>query len=416
MKRNLFALLKSFCITVGLNILLAGILILFSRLVQEELGQALLFLSVSLLMTLGVCLFANISTNRRGILWAAMGISLSVHFTLSVAVTLIAGVQISRAWPGGGGNNLAQLLLLLMSLAVWFISVFTVTIVRSRRLGRIAREEAKRVKMARKGYAKEWQTVSPSRARSLAILQGSLTVLWSHLLTGLFYILLTESRNADTMLSYIAFPTLWALMAAAYGLRNREHRAAYTLSTAIVNLLCFFLASVFLTVAGTPSIKYRFILHLDSLLTEPFDNPEQLLALGIFLHVWVAMAVFGIRRKPKRSAAASSEFIVVTAPIPSPAAEVKAPVAETIPAEADAAVSEDTPAKTEAAAPEAAPAEAEISAPENAPAEAEAAVSEDTSAKTEAAAPEAASAEAEITAPEKAPTEADAAPPADTPA
>ncbi len=376
MKRNLLALLKSLCVTVGLNILLAGILILFSHLVHKETGQALLFLSVSLLLTLGVCLFATISTNRRGILWAAMGISLSTHLTLSVAVTLIAGGRLSRAWAGGTGHNLAQLLLLLMSLAVWFISVFTVTAVRSRRLGRAAREEAQRVKLARKGYTKEWQPLSPSRARWLAILRGSLTVLWCHLITGLLYLLLVESYNADTMLSYIAFPAIWALMAAAYGLHDREHRAAYTLSAAIGNLLCFFLATVFLTVAGTPPITYRFILHLDSLLTTPFENPEQLLALGIFLHIWLAMAVFGISHRPKRPAAVPSGFITVTAaspqaakataPAASPrAAEVTAPVAS--PQAEEVTAPEASPRAAEATAPEASPQAAEVTAPAESP-------------------------------------------------
>ena len=44
MKRNLLAMLKSLCITVGLNLLLSGVYLLFSHMVHKESGQALLFL------------------------------------------------------------------------------------------------------------------------------------------------------------------------------------------------------------------------------------------------------------------------------------------------------------------------------------------------------------------------------------
>ena len=50
MKRNLFALLKSLGITVGLNLLLSGVYLLFSHMVHKESGQALLFLVTSLLL------------------------------------------------------------------------------------------------------------------------------------------------------------------------------------------------------------------------------------------------------------------------------------------------------------------------------------------------------------------------------
>lgn len=299
MKRNLFALLKSLGITVGLDLLFMGIFLLFSHMVHKESGQALLFLCVTLLLAVGVCLFATIRTDRRGILWASLGISVTTHLILTIVVALVGGTQLSEAWPGY--NNLAWLLMALLSLAVWDISVFTVTAVRSNRLGRAAREEKRQVKRAKKGYQKEWQTVSPSRARLLAILRGLALVLWLHLATGLLYTLLTNAGAADTMLSYIAFPTLWCILAAAYGLRDRENRVAYGLTVAISNVILFILPTYFLMLENTPAHKFRFVLHLDSVLTAPLSNPEQMLAIGMFLTVWVAMIVFGAGSKRKKN-------------------------------------------------------------------------------------------------------------------
>ena len=299
MKRDLLALIKSLCITVGLNLLLMGLFILFSHMVHKELGQALLFLSVSLLMAVGVCLFATIRTDKRGILWASMGISTVTHLILTVVVALVGGTKLSDAWPGY--NNLAWLLMALLSLAVWDISVFAVTAVRFHRLGKAAREEKRQVNRAKKGYRKEWQTISPSRARFLAFLRGILVILWCHLLTGLLFALLVNWDLAETMLGYVAFPLLWCLLAAAYGLHDREHRSIYGLTVAVSNLILFFLSTFFLMLENTPSHKFRFILHLDSVLTTPFDNPEQMLAIGLFLSVWVAMVVFGAGHRGRKS-------------------------------------------------------------------------------------------------------------------
>ena len=298
MKRNLFALLKSLGITVGLDLLFMGIFLLFSHMVHKESGQALLFLCVTLLLAVGVCLFATIRTDRRGILWASLGISVTTHLILTIVVALVGGTKLSEAWPGY--NNLAWLLMALLSLVVWDISVFTVTVVRSNRLGRAAREEKRQVKRAKKGYQKEWQTVSPSRARLLAILRGLALMLWLHLATGLLYTLLTNAGAADTMLSYIAFPTLWCILAAAYGLSDRENRVAYGLTVAISNVILFILPTYFLMLENTPTHKFRFVLHLDSVLTAPLSNPEQMLAIGMFLTVWVAMIVFGAGSKRKK--------------------------------------------------------------------------------------------------------------------
>jgi hypothetical protein len=237
-------MLKSLCITVGLNFLLTGVYLLFSHMVHKEIGQALLFLVTALLLCVGVCLFAAIQTDRRGILWASMGISTVTHLILTVVVAIIGGSKLSDAWPGY--NNLAGLLLALLSLTVWDISVFTVTVIRSYRLGAAAREAKHQVKRARRGYSLELQPLTPSRARTLAILRGLALVMWLHLATGLLYTLLTNAGAADTMLSYIAFPTLWCILAAAYGLSDREHPIAYGLTVAISNVILFILPTYFL--------------------------------------------------------------------------------------------------------------------------------------------------------------------------
>lgn len=297
---TLRAILYTLAITGGLNLLLLGVLLLFSHMVHRESGQALLFLIVTLLLLVAVCLFAAIPAVKRSTLWACFGVTSALYVILTVVVSLLGGTRLSEAWPGY--DNLAWLLLALMSLAAWYISVFVITAVRSNRIGGRVRDEKRRVQRAKKGYRREWQTLKPSRARFLAILRGSLLVLWFHLLTGLIFALLVVWDLADTMLGYVAFPLLWCLLAAAYGLHDREHRVAYALSAAVSNLLWFLLSTTLLTIAATPSIKYlhRFVLRLDSVLTTPFENPEQLLSLGIFLAIWVAMTVFGIGHRNKK--------------------------------------------------------------------------------------------------------------------
>lgn len=330
---TLRAILRAIIITVGLNLLYAGVMILFSHLVHRESGQALLFLTVTLLLLVAVCLFAAIPTTKRSALWACFGVSSALHVILTVVAVLLGGTQLSEAWPGY--DNLAWLLLALMSLAVWYTSIFVITVVRSRRIGKVIRDEKWQVKSARKyakkGYRKEWQTLGPARARFLAILRGSLLVLWFHLLTGLSFALLDEWGLAETMLGYVTFPLLWCLLAAAYGLHDRENRVSYALSAALCNLLGFLLSTTLLTIANTPSIRYRFILQLDSVLTEPFENPEQLLSLGIFLSVWIAMLIFGIGHRHASAPAMRASNSFVTAPAsttpPSPEAVPAAPTA-----------------------------------------------------------------------------------------
>ncbi|MBQ7910728.1 MAG: hypothetical protein IJ363_08085 [Clostridia bacterium] len=299
--KHFLSILKALGITAGLDILMTGALYLFSHMVHRELGQALLFLTVTLLLITGVCLFAAIRVQAKGILWACMGVSFPTHLILSIVMTLTAGKALSDEWPGGMGNNLAQLLILLMSLAVWYVGIFAVTATRSRRATKAVREEKRQVKRAKKGYRKEWQTLTPARARLVAVLRGGLWVVWLHLLTTLLYEGLNEAGLEDTMLSYIAFPLLWSLMAARCVLYDRDRRGAYALSAAVSNLVFFLIPTALLTVVNTPAHKFRFVLHLDSILTEPLNNPEQMLVIGVFLTVWVAMIVFGIGHRKKKN-------------------------------------------------------------------------------------------------------------------
>lgn len=297
MKSKNLTVLKAVGVTAGLNLLLAAVLLVFSRFVREDLGQAILFWVISLSLTLGVCLYGVISFSKRATLWASFGISSAVHLILSVAVTLLAGRPLSERWPSGG--NLAWLLILVLSLTVWLISTLTVTVIRSYQLGHAIREERRQVNRAKKGYSMEWQVLSPGRGRLVAALRGGLWAVWLSLTTGLLFSGLTRQGLAETILSYAAFPTLWCLLAILYGMTKEPHRVTRALSAGITHTLLFLLSTLLLGLGNTPDIRHRFILHLDAMLNRPFEHPEQLLALGIFLSGWIAIGVFGVGNRKK---------------------------------------------------------------------------------------------------------------------
>ena len=410
------AILWSLAVTGGLNILLLGLELLFSHMVHKESGQALLFLFMTLLLTAGVCLYAVIPVTRRADLWACLGVTTGLHSILSGVTAFIGGKALTEEWPGYG--NLAWLVTLVLSLTVWYASTFAVTAARSRRIGKSIRDDRRQVKYAKKGFHKDWQSLSPARNRLLAVLRGILAVLWMHLLTGLLFVILVEAGLAETLIGYAAFPLLWALMAAAYGLHDREHRVAYTLSAAVSNLVLFLLPTVLLTVASAPLIQHRFILHLNSVLTAPFANPEQMLAVGIFLSVWIAMAIFGAghRRAPDfRPSQGSPIPIMPVAPPPVPSvapAPATAPVesAEATPEEAADEITvtapEDTPEETAATAAADTPVEAAATAAQDAPVEAAATAIQDAPVEAAATAIQDAPEEAAATAIQDAPEEA----------
>lgn len=307
MKNKTSAILKSLGVTAGLNLVLLAVLLLFPPLIGEDLGQALLFCAITLILTAGVCLYGVIGADRRSTLWACLGISAAAHLVLSAAVAFIGGNRLSDEWPGGTGDNLVSLLVLLMSLSAWYAGIFAVTAVRSYRLGYALREDRRQIRRAKKGYSKEWQILPPPKGRFVAALRGFLWVLWLHLATGLVYFGLTHLGLADTILSYAAFPVLWCLMAAAYGLSKtaaayqNRHRMAFSLSASLSHIALFLLSTYLIGLRYTPDIRHRFILHLDGMLNRPFACPEQLLAIGIFLSGWIAIAVFGVGHGRRRS-------------------------------------------------------------------------------------------------------------------
>ena len=300
MKKNLFALLKALFITMGLHIFLTVAIELLARTVHKELGQAALFLTVTLFLVTAICLFAAIPTDKRGILWGCFGIGISFGLVLSIVSMIFYSRTLREFWPGEG--NLAWLLFLLLILTSWSVGVFWVTVFRSNRIGRESRESNRQVKRMRKGFRREFPPVSKGRARVYAIVKGFLWVTWYHTLTGLLLFLLMGAGIENTMVSYVSFPVLWCLMAALYGGLDRPCRGDFALSAALSNLVFFVLSSYFCMLVYTEPHQYRFILHLDGVLTSPFDNPEQLLAIAIFFSVWIAMAVFAVGHRKRKTA------------------------------------------------------------------------------------------------------------------
>lgn len=281
MKKN-YSILKALGITAGLNLLMSADLYLFSHFVHKQSGQALLFLSVILLLTAGVSLFALIPTSGRKLLWGCMGVSMGLHLPLSITSALTGGKTLSEQWPGGMGNNLAALLILLMSLSVWSIGIFGVTAARSRCIAAPLREERRNRKRITKGYVKEWQSLPPARLRLASILRGFLRVLWTHLLTGLLFTILVELDLAETILGYVAFPVLWCLMIPAILPPKRLSGSLCVISAAVSHMGLFALATLLLSIRSYPNVvRNRGRIYTELILNRPLDNPEQLLALGI---------------------------------------------------------------------------------------------------------------------------------------
>jgi hypothetical protein len=277
-----YPILKTLGITAGLNLVITGDLYLFSHLIRNQTGQALLFLSITLLLIAGACLFARVPVSGRGSLWGCMGISMGLHLPLSITSALTGGKALSEQWPGGTGNNLAALLILLMSLSVWSIGIFGVTAARSRCIAAPLREERRNRKRITKGYVKEWQSLPPARLRLASVLRGFLRVLWTHLLTGLLFTILVELDLAETILGYVAFPMLWCLMIPAILPKEPLTNSPCIISAAVSHAILFALTTLLLSVRSYPNvIKNRGRIYTDLILNRPLDHPEQLLALGI---------------------------------------------------------------------------------------------------------------------------------------
>lgn len=300
MKKN-HPILKTLGITAGLNLVITGDLYLFSHLIRNQTGQALMFLSVTLLLVAGACLFARVPVSGRGSLWGCMGISMGLHLPLSITSALTGGKALSEQWPGGMGNNLAALLILLMSLSVWSIGIFGVTAARSRCIAAPLREERRNRKRITKGYVKEWQSLPPARLRLASVLRGFLRVLWTHLLTGLLFTILVELDLAETILGYVAFPVLWCLMIPALLPPKRLSGSLCVISAAVSHMGLFALATLLLSIRSYPNvIKNRGRIYTELILNRPLDNPEQLLALGILTTGIMTLLILYIGKR-KRS-------------------------------------------------------------------------------------------------------------------
>jgi hypothetical protein len=211
-----------------------------------------------------------------------MGISMGLHLPLSITSALTGGKALSEQWPGGTGNNLAALLICLMSLSVWLVGTFCITVIRARRFAVVLREEKKNRRRAAKGYVKEWQSLPPARLRFASTLRGFLWVLWTHLLTGLLFTILVELDLAETILGYVAFPMLWCLMIPAILPKEPLANSPCITSAAVSHAILFALTTLLLSVRSYPNvIKNRGRIYTELILNRPLDHPEQLLALGI---------------------------------------------------------------------------------------------------------------------------------------
>ena len=367
MKKQIFTVLKALGITAGLNLLLLLCETLLAPAVKTEIGQASLLLLAALGPVVGTCLYAVLPVRKRSTLWVCFGLSLVTHLVLTAAVVLIGGSHLSDLWPGRG--NLAWLLFALIHLTAWCIALLTVTLRRTVLMGSARREETRRVKQAKKGYRREWETLSPGRSRVLGSLRGFLWVVRFYLLTGLLLWILDGFLGMEqTMLAYIAFPSLWCVLAALYSPSRGESRPAYTLTAAVSHLFFFLLSSYLLMLGNTPDHPYRFVLHLDSVLTKPFRNYEQLLAVALLLGGLAVIIIFSIgnRRHPdpiptsEPAPADPAEAVPAAEPIPVASAET-VPVSEPAPADPAEAVpaAESTPVASAETVPASEPAPAD---------------------------------------------------------
>ena len=293
MKHYFFPALKALCFTLGLDGALLGYILVLSLLVGEPFFQAVLFFCVAICPVIAICLYANIHAEKRRTLWLCFGVTLPVHVVLSTLSMALYGLPLSLLWPGS--SDLAPLLLLLMVVVAWAVATLTVTLFRVYHIGHRVREEKKQRKREAKGYRMEYAPVSGGRARFGAVCKGILWAAWLHLSTGLLLILLQKAGIADTMLAYIAFPTLWCLLAAAYGLIHNKNRVACGVSAAVSHLvLC---VSSLIVQAYLYPARFEFLSvghSTEHFLERPFNYPERLLTLTLFFVGGIAIVVFSI--------------------------------------------------------------------------------------------------------------------------
>ncbi len=289
---------KALGLTVALSLALTLFLYTAAPLAEAPIGQAILFLGVALLQVTATCLYARIPFEKRRSLWLSAAVALPVHLILSIASVLVYADRLTSNWPGSD-YFLTWLLFLLLSLSVWCISVCTVTLLRHLRLSAHGREERRRIQKASSGLRPVISAVSPARARLIAVLKGASWTLGLYVLTGLLLELLTALSIADTVLSFVAFPSLWCILAVVYGLTCQPNRGFFTLSVSLTHILLCAVIMVFLIPSNVSVHPGYALLYLDSVLTSPMDHPEPLLLIAEFLLVWAIVIAHSVRRPKK---------------------------------------------------------------------------------------------------------------------
>ena len=321
MKTYFFPILKSILITALLNAAIIAFMFVFSPIVQVNLGQIITLGGVTLCSIMGVCMFANIRAEKRRSLWLALLVSLPIHPAIALGGVAVYGRRLALAWPGD--NDLSRVLFYILILVSWMLPILVITIVRSARLGAAYREEKRRIALAAEGLCMETAKISKARARLIAYIRGAVWVFSFHLVSGLLLEILQRLGISTSMIAYITFPAALCLMAAAYGLFDRPNRGMFAISVAINHLLFCGMVMVFLLPSNITQNIYYALKYLDIVLTEPYQNIEQILIVVPFLSVWFIMIIFAIGHRK------SKQFSPVGATVPLPAP---------VEAEADASV------------------------------------------------------------------------------
>ena len=296
MKHYFFPLLKSLCITLGLDGALLGYIALLTLLVEEPFFQVILFFCVTVCPIVAVCLYANIHAEKRRTLWLCAAVSLSLHLCLSLGAVVLYGFIMAAVWA----SDLAPILIMLMACVPWLVAVLAITVVRSARIGRAKRENNRQLRRIAKGLIRADVPVSSFRSGFGAVCRGLLWAAGLHLSTGLLFLLLEKLGIADTMLSYVAFPVLWCLYAAAYGLFDRPRRLFYGLGVGIGHLslsvgTVIWLFAVYAIRYGTKAWP------LTDLFSVPFFFPEALIFGTVFWIGVITAMVFILGRGRKKA-------------------------------------------------------------------------------------------------------------------
>lgn len=287
---------KALGLTVALSLALTLFLYTAAPLAEAPIGQAILFLGVALLQVAAACLYGGIPFDKRRSLWLSLAAVLATHLILSMVSVFLCADRLAGNWPGSN-YFLTWLLFFLLALSVWWISVCTVTLFRHFRMGAARRDELRKIEYASRGLRAETTPTTPARTRLVSTLWGLAWILGFYILTGLLLELLTAMSVADTILSYVAFPCLWCIMAAAYRYLRVCHTAVLTVTVSIANPVLLAAIMLFLFPSNvTLHVGYA-LLYLDSVLTAPFEHPEQLLLLAEFLSIWVILPLCGRRHR-----------------------------------------------------------------------------------------------------------------------